>query len=1177
MFFNAISGSMKAEKLLMAPSRKSKSVNARFSYINDVAPKKDGENASKNKQRKRKLSDMLGSQWSKEELQHFYGAYRKYGKDWKKVAAVVRNRSVEMVEALYSMNRAYLSLPEGTASVAGLIAMMTDHYCVLEGSDSEQESDDCAGASRKLQKRGRGKFRHSPSKGLDGLSDLSNSLPVGSTFACLSLLNKRRPGGSRPRAVGKRTPRVPVSYSYDKDSAEKYFPPRRQGFKLKTDANDDDVAHEIAVALTEASQRGGSPQVSHKQKRKKENVMSSPVHNAERMMIASELAVVKLRGSELDEGGFEGSLGSAEADNRDYAREGKYLMDTERVCTVEVQKKGKKFYGKQPEVDIGISHVDDVKEACSGTEGQILGAVRGKHQPEAADAKNARSSSKGPRKRSKKLLFGADESSAFDALQTLADLSLMMPAGNDTEQEGEKVKISGAKEKGNYLIPGVEVTALQTSKLGKVSDLDCSILKSNASPVNVMQKRKQKSFASKLQNLKIGASNVPHLSDAQKMEVTNEVKKSTSKGKRSSNNATHPKQGQTGKPPEQSSSSTAYRWEWDDNVASNVQILFSNQVNLPTTKDRSRRKMHIQKPTKQIEIKASENIVKEQQLSIRSVHDGAFDVKEKLSNCLSWYRVQQWCTFEWFYSAIDYPWFAKREFVEYLDHVGLGHIPRLTRVEWGVIRSSLGKPRRFSQQFLKEEKEKLNQYRDSVRTHYSELRAGIREGLPADLARPLSVGQHVIAIHPRTREIHDGRVLTVDHCLCRIQFDRPELGVEFVKDVDCMPLNPLDNIPASLTRYNVAVNKFFEKLNERKMNERLEDQNLGGYKKCAPIEKFEMADDAHISPSTFLSSNLSKQGGTSHANLQAKVGPGETANALQVTNCQPSILVQIQAKEADVQALLKLTRALDKKEAVVSELRRMNDEVLESQKDGDNSLKDSESFKKQYAAVLLQLHEVNEQVASSLRCLRQRNTYQGTSMLLKSMASLGAPNGFSNSFAHAATDTPKSGSNVVEIVESSRMKARTMVNAAMQAMSTLKEGGDGVERIEEAIDYLNNQLSLDEARMPTMRSTVEDSVNGSLSSKDQLMASQPTDPKSNNVFDRNEAQIPSELVAHCVSTLLMIQKCTERQFPPADVAHILDSAVTSLQPCCSQNVPIFVEIQKCMGIIRSQILALIPT
>lgn len=56
----------------------------------------------------------------------------------------------------------------------------------------------------------------------------------------------------------------------------------------------------------------------------------------------------------------------------------------------------------------------------------------------------------------------------------------------------------------------------------------------------------------------------------------------------------------------------------------------------------------------------------------------------------------------------------------------------------------------------------------------------MRDGLPTDLAKPLTVGQRVIAIHPRTREVHDGSVLTVDHDKCRIQFDRPEIGVEFV-------------------------------------------------------------------------------------------------------------------------------------------------------------------------------------------------------------------------------------------------------------------------------------------------------------------------------------------------------------------------------------------------------------
>lgn len=48
---------------------------------------------------------------------------------------------------------------------------------------------------------------------------------------------------------------------------------------------------------------------------------------------------------------------------------------------------------------------------------------------------------------------------------------------------------------------------------------------------------------------------------------------------------------------------------------------------------------------------------------------------------------------------------------------------------------------------------------------------------------------------------------------------------------------------------------------------------------------------------------------------------------------------------------------------MVSELRRMNDDVFEDKcRDGHDSIKDSESFKKEYAAVLLQLSEINDQV-----------------------------------------------------------------------------------------------------------------------------------------------------------------------------------------------------------------------
>lgn len=115
----------------------------------------------------------------------------------------------------------------------------------------------------------------------------------------------------------------------------------------------------------------------------------------------------KLIGNEVDEE----SLGSMEADNGDYGRDGKsYLIVEEGVGTLEVQRKRKKFYEKRVESeDSGNdNNLDDIKEACSGTEeGQNLGAnVKGKFETEVEERKHARSSSQGPRKRSKKVLFG---------------------------------------------------------------------------------------------------------------------------------------------------------------------------------------------------------------------------------------------------------------------------------------------------------------------------------------------------------------------------------------------------------------------------------------------------------------------------------------------------------------------------------------------------------------------------------------------------------------------------------------------------------------------------------------------------------------------------------------------------------------------------------------------------
>lgn len=56
-----------------------------------------------------------------------------------------------------------------------------------------------------------------------------------------------------------------------------------------------------------------------------------------------------------------------------------------------------------------------------------------------------------------------------------------------------------------------------------------------------------------------------------------------------------------------------------------------------------------------------------------------------------------------------------------------------------------------------------------------------------------------------------------------------------------------------------------------------------------------------------------------------------------------------------------------------------------------------------------------------------------------------------------------------------------------------------------------------------------------------------------------------------------LQTCTEHQYPPGEVAQILESAVPSLHPCCPENLPLYRDIEQYMGVIKTQVLALVPT
>ncbi|KAJ3677681.1 hypothetical protein LUZ60_003405 [Juncus effusus] len=1160
---------------VMASTRKTRKVNRRFAKVNEDFPDKEGPSASaktKNN-KKKKLVDLLGPQWSKEELERFYDSYRKYGKDWRKVGGAVRNRTSDMVEALYNMNRAYLSLPEGAATAAGLIAMMTDHYSNHDGSNSENETPESPKATSKpiASKRNKGKAKAEPASkpppppSKSRYPDLLQYEPASSTFAALSALKKKRSQETRPRVVGKRTPRVPVGSMYNRDYNKVGGGSSSKGAK----AEEDEGAHVAAMALAHVFHRAGSPNKKNGEAEKESS----------------------------KQGEGEGSMGSKEAENEETpAKGGGKQRRTQRKKPPVRSKPPAAAAAAAVTIKSDSDNDDDDKEACSGTDEGRANTGSGKRAVKSSnddlDSKSPWAPSSSARRRNRQLFFGDDnESSALDALHTLADLSvnILQPTPN-AESESSAHEKEDEKKQSRRKTPvkkdkrkKPEGDAGGPSKRAKKSDSSATATATaTATAVGSDKKEEDNEIAAKPADKGRRRKSTPTKgtkdeADSQKGEIEQkpaeaigeEVKATSSKGKRGSQSSPAPKR--------QIRLVISSPCVVSPAAAPSANATTSAPTDLDSKKKHRRKAGIVKAYSKRLFRPPHENTtnIMEKRLSSSSSsfvqQSGALEIKEKMSHCLSSGLFRRWCRCEWFYSAIDYPYFARNEFVEYLNHVHLGHIPRLTRSEWGVIRNSLGKPRRLSDKFLREEREKLAIYRHSVRLHYSDLRDGKKEGVPSDLPRPLIVGQRVTACHPKTRELHDGSVLTVYHDSCRVQFDRPDLGVEFVKDVDCMPLNPLENLPESLRRQNAA--KFGSNTTDAYGKFVMRPQQQHPHASAAA---------ARVSPGRPASSHpiatLSKQaqGDDIDSVAQAKAYANEAAAAAQhAMYSQPCTLSQIQEREADIRALAELSRALDKKEALLMEVRNMNEDASVKTKEGAPF---SDPFKNQYTMVLVQLRDTNEQVASALLALRQRNTYIGNppspQTWTRSIEGSGAPSEMLNNSASNNNNQEAGTPQVVEIMENARRKAKLMVDTAVQAMCTAGEGEQALDKIGEALDSLSTRNSgsgssiLGIRRIPPDSTTFQDNTNTNTNTNAKVEA---------EAQSPNRIRLPTDLISAGVATLLMIKDCSERPQPPAEVAHILDSCLASMQPRCPQNQHYYREIEMCIGATKNQMLALIPT
>eukprot|EP01017_Pseudomicrothorax_dubius_P032533 TRINITY_DN4270_c0_g1_i11.p1 TRINITY_DN4270_c0_g1~~TRINITY_DN4270_c0_g1_i11.p1 ORF type:complete len:385 (-),score=85.89 TRINITY_DN4270_c0_g1_i11:167-1321(-) len=119
----------------------------------------------------------------------------------------------------------------------------------------------------------------------------------------------------------------------------------------------------------------------------------------------------------------------------------------------------------------------------------------------------------------------------------------------------------------------------------------------------------------------------------------------------------------------------------------------------------------------------------------------------------------------------------------------------MTMREFRALRLAVGKPRRFSDKVIAEEREKLNNFRRIVRIFLSEKNPRVLQDIPQQMIpevlklTPLSVGQLVLAIHPLCKHFHRGSIMTIEPSSVMLKFFGNDLGVHKVEDTNLFILN----------------------------------------------------------------------------------------------------------------------------------------------------------------------------------------------------------------------------------------------------------------------------------------------------------------------------------------------------------------------------------------------------
>lgn len=512
--------------------------------------------------------------------------------------------------------------------------------------------------------------------------------------------------------------------------------------------------------------------------------------------------------------------------------------------------------------------------------------------------------------------------------------------------------------------------------------------------------------------------------------------------------------------------------------------------------------------------------------------------------------LRRWSIFEFFYPAVDKSWFMDSTMEGLLMHMGLPPDKKLTRKQWSALRVGFGRPRRLSVNFLRESRAKLEAHRVLARRLYAS--SSPDPNTAAVLPRPLNVGQRVLARHPVTRHYYDGSVLTVAPDAYRIQFDRTELGVELVRDIDVMPTQPWENLPVAVlaTRPRLFVGGHLV-LNGRVIQPPAP----------APIQR------------------------SVHSTTMATAAPAPTPAAApagmpplhMVTNPQP-LPSPVKVPAVDPTLMAELATILDRKEALLAQLRLMNEEAASGLHTDSATGTTSTAFTQAYSKVVLKLKETNDAVTKKIAELEQGSeTGEWAGEIAGSVEGARLPPELLQGPITAQTLAAAGLNQARRVIElcKSRLAESLAGRVALQIANQQAQeiSGDVVEHGEKsagagASTYLEKEKDTRlEMENPKATENVEKY------SEQQLNEQLPEGLLMSAMLPEHGIGALEPVIEGAVWTLALLQQGADKLVPPIALTAALDNSLLNVKPKAVANAALYTEVEAAMRSLKSLLLA----